>query len=236
MHIAADSHAARSFEGALDAFADRAAELGFDGIDYAYMPRARRQDGGWHAPDIASRRFPPRWERGWRRYAAQDPYLCSCYQRNLPLDWNEVKDATWLSPVQREAIAFIDTLGFLDGITVPIHLPGGSFAFISGVSRARRGAWRVRETTGQFFLMAHGFHAEVARHLHLGGDATSTTLTSREREVLRHAADGLSAAASAQAMRRALETVRHHRKSAMEKLGARTMTQAVARALSLGLV
>ncbi|MGE3771625.1 MAG: autoinducer binding domain-containing protein [Gammaproteobacteria bacterium] len=236
MDVAADFRAARSFQGALDAFADCADALGFDAIDYAYMPRVRRHDGGWHAPDIASRRFPPRWQRGWRRYAALDPYLCTCYQRTLPLDWNEVKDAAWLSPVQREAIAFIDTLGFLDGITVPIHLPGGRFAFISGVSHARRGAWRARETTEQFFVLAHGFHAAAAQHLSLGGETVTTMLTSREREVLRHAADGLSAAASAQAMRRALETVRHHRKSAMEKLGARTMTQAVARALSLGLV
>lgn len=86
MHAVAEFSAARSFPSALDALAERALALGFDAVDYAYMPCARRADGGWHAPDIASRRFPPRWESGWRQYAALDPYLSTCYQRNVPLD------------------------------------------------------------------------------------------------------------------------------------------------------
>jgi len=238
MSALAEFRVARSFHHALDALAEQALALGFDAIDYAYMPRARRGDGGWHAPEIRSRRFPPRWERGWQPYAAQDPYLCTCYQRTLPLDWNEVKGAAWLTPVQRDAIAFIDRLGFLDGITVPIHLPAGRFAFISGVSHARDSAWRLAGYTAieQFFLLAHSFHAAVAAHVGSTEAAGAPLLSPRELEAIRHAAQGLSAPATAAAMHRSLETVRHHRKAAMAKLGARTITQAVARALSLGLL
>ena len=60
----------RSFEYALDLLADEARSLGFDAIDYAFMPVARNGDGQWNAPNIASRNFPPRWAQGWARYAS----------------------------------------------------------------------------------------------------------------------------------------------------------------------
>ncbi len=237
MHAASVFRNSRSLDAALDALVDHAAMLGFDAIDYGYLPRARRYDGGWNAPDIASRRFPPRWERGWTRYASQDPFLWICYQQNLPLDWNEVKDAAWLSATQRQAISFIDELGFLDGISVPIHLSDGRFAFVSGLSHASHGEWREREqSVEQLFVLAHAFHSAVAQHVGVHGPTTVTTLTPREREVLTHAVAGRNAPSTARAMHRALETVRRQRKSAMSKLGAQTIAQAVARALSLGLI
>ena len=228
----------RSFEYALDLLADEAQSLGFDAIDYAFMPVARNGDGQWNAPDIASRNFPPRWARGWARYASLDPYLCSCYQRNLPLDWNEVKGAGWLSETQKGAIAYIDTLGFLDGITVPIHLPGGSFAFVSGVSHPRRGVWRADQEaiTEKLFVLAHSFHAAVIRHRLVPIPTHASAVSPREGEVLRHAAHGLSAPATARLMHRSVETVRRQRKSAMAKLSAHTMAQAVARGMSLGIL
>lgn len=237
MHAATVFRNARSLDAALDALVDHATMLGFDAIDYGYMPRARRCDGGWNSPDIASRRFPPRWERGWTRYASEDPYLWICYQQNLPLDWNEVKNAAWLSATQREAITFIDKLGFQDGISVPIHLSDGRFAFVSGVSHAAHGEWRTREqSVEQLFVLAHAFHASVAQHVGVQGPGAVTKLTPREREVLAHAAAGRNAPSTARAMHRALETVRRQRKSAMSKLSAQTIAQAVARALALGLI
>jgi len=229
----------RSFDSALDRLADAAAVLGFDAVDYGYMPRARSGDGRWFAPDIVSRNFPQRWTRGWSRYASQDPYLCSCYPRTLPLDWNDVKGAGWLTTTQRQAIAYIDDdLGFRDGISVPIHTSGGGFAFVSGVSRLRCGAWRERQDamTEQLFLLAHAFHAAVSSQVAVAGPAQATALSPREREILHFAAAGLSAPATARAIHRSVETVRRQRKSAMSKLGAHTIAQAVARALACGVI
>ena len=238
MHIEAAFRAAPSFDKALDLLAEEIATLGFDAVDYAFMPLARSRDGGWNAPEIVSRNFPPHWTRGWSRYSREDPYLCSCYRRNLPLDWNEVKGAGWLSDTQKQAIAFIDDLGFLDGITVPIHLPGGSFAFVSGLSRPRQGVWRAEQDAmkEKLFVLAHTFHAVVGRQVRISGRDRSATLSPRESDVLRHAASGLSAPATARVIHRSMETVRHQRKSAMSKLGAHTIAQAVARAISLGLL
>lgn len=238
MPVSASYAQVRSLDGALDWLVEEADALGFDAIDYAYMPRARRMDGGWHAPDILSRKFPPHWQRGWRAFASDDPYLHSSYARNLPLDWNEVKGAKWLSRTQRDAITFISRMGFGDGVTVPIHLGDGGFAFVSGVSHARVGRWRacMADSTESLFLLAHRFHAAVASHLSGPSGRAPLQLTRREREVLAHAAAGRSAPATAVAMCRALETVRRQRKAAMAKLGAHTITAAVARAIDLGLL
>lgn len=212
--------------------------LGFDAVDYAFMPRARTPDGRFSVPDIASRNLPPHWKAGWARYCREDPYLWTCYRRNLPLDWDEVKGAGWLSDIQRQAVAYIDGLGFLDGITVPIHLAGGGFAFVSGMARPRHGAWRARQAwaTDRLFVLAHTFHAAVARHVEEPGGGRAVALSPRERDVLHHAARGLSAPATARLMHRSVETVRRQRKSAMDKLDARTIAHAVARAVSLGMI
>ncbi len=230
---------ARSFDHALDILADQAGRLGFDAIDYAYMPQVRTSDGGWIAADIASRNFPTRWQRGWSRFGRHDPYLWTCYERTLPLDWNEVKGAAWLSPLQREAIEYVDDLGFRDGMSVPIHLPGGRFAFVSGLARDRVGGWRRQEAAAseRLFVLAHQFHSAVAPRLGRERVAPGAgPLSPRERECLRYAAAGYSSVATAAATGRSAETVRRQRKSAMGKLNARTIAQAVASASALGLL
>jgi RNA polymerase sigma factor (sigma-70 family) len=56
-------------------------------------------------------------------------------------------------------------------------------------------------------------------------------LTQRERDVLRLLADGLSNDEIGRRLFISAETVRTHLRKAMDKLGAETRTQAVARAL-----
>lgn len=63
---------------------------------------------------------------------------------------------------------------------------------------------------------------------------TSFVLTPREREMLSLLADGLTAVEIAEKLVISRETVKSHVRSAMLKLGTRTRTHAVVRALSLG--
>ena len=237
MHAESLFRSAPGFDAALDVLADEVGAIGFDAVDYGFMPRIRDSDGRWSAPDIVARNLPVEWELGWSRYSRDDPYLRSCYQRNLPLDWDDVKAAGWLSTTQRQAIAYIDALGFGDGVTVPIHLPGGRFAFVSALAKPRQGAWRAHkaEMTERLFFLAHAFHAAVAPHVEPTA-LKETSISPREREVLRHAANGLSAPETARATHRSVETVRRQRMSAMKKLAARSIAQAVARASATGLL
>ncbi len=157
----------------------------------------------------------------------------------MPVDWDDVKAAAWLTPLQKDSIAYVgDLMGFADGITVPVHLTGGRFAFVTAATR-RRSDWRNDRAATEHSLMvlAHSFHAAVARRF-LQDIALPETplLKTREVECLLWAARGLSAPETAQQIHRSVETVRFHLKKAMATLGARTIAQAVTRAALAGLI
>lgn len=239
MQIETDFHRARSFDVALDRLAEATHTLGFDAVDYGFMSRARTPDGRYNAPDIAWRNWPARIASGWSRYCRVDPFLYAGYPRTLPLDWQQVKGANWLSTLQREALAYVEGIGICDGLTVPIHLPDGAFAFVTAVTHHGHGAWRDQQSqvSDQLFVMAHEFHAAVAPRFGLQPQKPrAAKLSPRECEMLSHAAAGLSAPATARRVHRSVETVRRQRKSAMEKLGAHTVTQAVAHAMRMGIL
>ena len=67
-------------------------------------------------------------------------------------------------------------------------------------------------------------------------DRPTSTLTTRERQVLRYLADGLSNQEIGSRLFLSPETVRTHVRKATARLGARTRTQAVATAVREGLV
>jgi len=239
MQIETDFHRARTFDVALDRLAEATHALGFDAVDYGFMSRARTPDGRYNAPDIAWRNWPARVKTGWSRYSRVDPFLVASYPQTLPLDWRNVKGAGWLTPLQKEALAYVENIGIGDGLSVPIHLPGGGFAFVTAVAHEGHSAWRAQQAqvTDQLFVMAHEFHAAVATRFGLQAEKPrDVKLSPRECEMLAHAAAGLSAPETARLVHRSVETVRRQRKSAMEKLGAHTVAQAVAHAMGLGLL
>lgn len=236
--FAARVASATRFDGALDLLAEVVCGLGFDGVDYAELAAARVFDGSWAGHPIAARHFPAGWQALWRTHGGADPILPTCFRRGLPVDWQEVGGAPHLSAAQREALACLDGFGFRSGITVPIHLPANRFAFVSAVSTRGGAEWRVLRTaaSGPLMLLSHTFHHLLAVRRAGSAGAPDLQLTRRERECLQHAANGLSAPATARHLNRSVETVRAHLKKAMAKLGARTVAQSVAIAAACGVV
>lgn len=225
---------APGFDAALNALADATRCLGFDIVDYGFMPRAREADGRYHAPTIIARNLSRRWQRGWSRFLRDDPLLHGAYPRTLPLHWAEIQQASWLTPIQHEAFRFIGELGINDGVTVPIHLPDNAFAFVTAASSLANSAWRAKKARvlEKLFVLAHAFHANHGGRMSVVPQLSQRSLlTPREQLVLRYAAAGLTAPETATRIHRSVETVRLQRKSAMRKLDAHTIAQAVARAL-----
>jgi DNA-binding NarL/FixJ family response regulator len=68
------------------------------------------------------------------------------------------------------------------------------------------------------------------------GQAASTALTPRQRQVLQHFADGLSTEQVAQRLGLSDETIRTHAKASLSRMGARDRTHAVAKALRANLI
>tara|TARA_B110001452_G_scaffold264246_1_gene266950 strand:+ start:1383 stop:2105 length:723 start_codon:yes stop_codon:yes gene_type:complete len=224
-----------NFDEAMDVLEEKFLGLGFDRVDYAYIPHAPLCAGKWASPDVIARNFPRNWKQGWSRYSSADPFYQDAYRTNLPLDWDHTKQATWLSSFQRDAISYIeDSVGLADGITVPLHLSGGRFAFVSAAT-AQRTTWRRdRRTVEQTALvLAHSFHAHVSRFV-CNDTHITIELKQREIECLEAAARGNSAQDTADEICRCVDTVRFHLKNASAKLGARNITHAVSIATAQG--
>ncbi len=230
---------AANFDAALDLLAEETQALGFDGVDYAWLATARLVHGEWASGPVHTRNFPLRWQRGWARYGRHDAILPLCFRRGLPVDWQAARLALALDGAQRAAFDYLEHgLGFAGGITVPIHLPGDRFAFVSGVSAQRGEAWTALSTRAMAPLMvlAHTFHHVTAAHCPPAASAATPQLTRREIDCLQHAASGCSAPVTARVLNRSVDTVRGHLKRALAKLGAHTTAQAVAIAASSGLI
>ncbi len=61
-------------------------------------------------------------------------------------------------------------------------------------------------------------------------------LTGREKEILRYTADGLTARETGERINRDTETVRHHRKNLLLKLGAKNMAELIRRGYEMKLI
>lgn len=229
----------RRFDTALDVLAEQAIALGFDAVDYGYVPAARTASGMWISPPVIGRHLPSGWDRLWHRYSTHDPYYHACYRRNLALDWREVREAAWLSDIQRQCIAYLDDVGFRDAMTVPIHLSGTRFAFVTlSVQRSDYRWDQLKQRgAGDALLLAHTFQHWVCEHTpEKLSRRPLTRLSAREVECLRWAAASKTAPETALILGRSVETVRRHLKKAMSKLDAGTLAGAVARAGACGLI
>lgn len=221
-----------SFGDAMDVLLEGARELGFEGVDYSYVP-ATRVDGSWVAPPVAARAFPAGWNRLWHRYSADDPYYHACLEGGAWVDWAEVRGRDSLTPRQKQAMRYLEDVGLTTGITIPIRLNGGGLAFVSGVQPPAQAPDLAAD---RLLAMAHYFHGFLQRQRLLTNWQPTVSLTPRERQCLALAAHGCTALASAATLNRSAETVRLHLKHAIAKLGAHNVTHAVAKATRLELI
>ncbi|OLP57524.1 LuxR family transcriptional regulator [Rhizobium rhizosphaerae] len=228
-----------SLSGQIDTLFSAMQAFGFDTLIYDYTPVRYDLDGRLMMPTVLELRNIDETMRDYwfgRGYFRHDPVQHVALGTTAPFFWNyDPKAETRIRAFMNEDTAcvadFLAERGLTAGVTVPVHLPGGDYATVTGI-RAGDPARLEREARlclGEFSLMAHLFQravgAQVARQ------ATGLArLTARERECLRHSADGLSAKEISRLIDRSVPTVVMHLNAATRKLGAKNRTQAVARA------
>lgn len=231
----------RSFDGPegleerVDAAFRHMRALGFDGMIYDYTPLSARCGSRIPIPSVFAQRNlgDEMWTR-WSgdEYVRIDPVQMVAMTTSVPFLWSydaEVDSVIrpFLSPNSAPVISYLTARKVFSGVTVPIHLPSGGFATLTGVTigrgRARRsGAARVVADLG---LIAHLFNQSAIELI--GEDATAFGLTPRETECLSLASEGNSAKEIARIIDRSVPTVILHLNAAMRKLGARNRTHAV---------
>ena len=144
-----------------------------------------------------------------------------------PFVWSyEAKTETALQkiidPCHAPVSSYLHERQLTCGVSVPIHLPKGGFASLTGLrtGKARTVLKDAQHTLADFSLITHAlqeaayplFSKEMRAYPHI-------RLTKRERECLKWAAEGLTAAEIATQLSRSLAVVTLHLASAMHKLG-----------------
>jgi LuxR family transcriptional regulator, quorum-sensing system regulator SdiA len=231
----------RSLDEQMDNTFILARQLGFDALVYDYTPVPMDQNGALITPSVLELRNTPQdWHALWcsEGFYQIDPVQHLALSTVSPFVWSyDVKADTPLKkvmdPCHAPVSSYLHDQQLTCGVSVPIHLPRGGFASLTGlrVGKTRTVLQDAQHTLADFSLITHAlqeaayplFGKELRSYPHI-------RLTKRERECLKWAAEGLTAAEIATQLSRSLAVVTLHLASAMHKLGAKNRVQAVVRA------
>ena len=171
-----------------------------------------------------------------KNYLRIDPVISGCFQQFHPVDW---KRLDWSSKAARafqaEAIEFgVGNQGY----SIPIRGPKGQFALFTVSHTCDDDEWSkfTEEHSRDLILIAHFFNRKALEFEPNRVPDQSRALSPREVDAMTLLAMGCSRAQAAEKLSISEHTVRVYIESARFKLGALNTTQAVARAMSRGLI
>lgn len=199
--------------------------FGFENFVITSLPRP----GESMRKAILIHRLPGLWFDLYTRhsYADHDPVIRHCRQTVKPFEWAEAPYDADSDPRAAEVMRRAQDFRMQQGFCVPIHGLNGYDACISLSGKEVDLSPRTKPAIHLMALYAF----ERGRQISGGGGSPDLPLSPREREVLAHSANGLSAPAISQRLGITERTVTAHVANACQKLGASNKTQAVARAL-----
>ncbi len=206
---------------------DTAAAFGLHSFAYLSLP---------HRPGdkaLLISTYPTRWTAHYleSRYERLDPVILQAERQTEPFEWGMEAENVKLSKPQQQLFDEAAEFDIRCGFTIPIHDGRGPVAAVTFAANERHSAFsRGIDRHGEVLqLMALYYHAHV-RHK-LSGDriVAGVALSPREFDCLRWAALGKSAWETAQILGIKRRTAAFHLENAKQKLGVRTISQAVAR-------
>lgn len=201
--------------------------LGFSYFGLAEHAELRARRPGF----VAMGTFPYPWidELLERRYYADDPVLVASQRTSRCFRWAEIPDMIALTDRQRRFMRVANEAGLIDGLTVPINVPGSlpaSCSFVVGPGQA------LPEDSLPHAQYVACFAFEAAKRLAGSpGSAVPAQLSSRQIDCVVLVSQGKSDSAAAQLLGISADTVHQHVEAAKRKLGVATRQQLVARAL-----
>jgi DNA-binding CsgD family transcriptional regulator len=186
--------------------------------------------------------FLPTYESNWvRRYTERDyfridPIVANGRNSFLPLDWADVDQAApEVSRFFKEASSY--GVG-RNGLTIPIRGPSGERALFSITSNESAKSWQASKLgyMRDFQFIAPFLHDQAVRLARLRLPDVKRQLSPRESETLQLTASGLSPKQIAADLELSPTAVRLYLQSARFKLECSTLSQAIAKAVSLEII
>lgn len=171
-----------------------------------------------------------------QQYDRLDPVVLGAYQRFHPVDW---KTLDWSGKNAQSFLseALVSGVGS-QGLSVPLRGPSGHFALFTVNTNEKDDKWAgfVAEKNHEIVLAAHFINQTALALEAETAPRVTTALSPREKDSLTMLALGLNRAMAADKLSISEHTLRVYIESARHKLGAVNTTQAVARAISSGLI
>nr|WP_295379375.1 LuxR family transcriptional regulator [Pseudoxanthomonas sp.] len=220
--------------------------IGFDAVIYDFAPVPTTPEGVLMTPSVVEPcNLPSEMRDLWVRQGLyqQDPVQALALKGSCPFFWSYHRNeaSALQSSLDGNATAVSAVLRdwrYSRGVTVPLHMPGNGFATMTGL-------WHDESFSSmrqfldlcvmQFAYLAHAANDRISG---LFGKNELTPvgikLSTRERECISLAAQGLSTKQIAWKLKRSESTVVLHLQSAARKLGGRNRAQAIARAAHFG--
>jgi LuxR family transcriptional regulator len=171
-------------------------------------------------------------------YYQIDPVQHLAFRSPKPFVWSYRSEGRtvlnpFLGPSHAPVVDYVHDTRITCGMTVPVHLPSGGCATVTGICRDADADFdrAASPHLAGFTLLAHALHAALDS---LFGEqerqSVAVRLTPRERECVCYSAEGLSAKEISLKLGRSAATVVMHLNAAARKLQARNRAQLIARA------
>ena len=175
--------------------------------------------------------YPSRWTARYlhNSYQIIDPVIGEALQTTEPFRWGIGFPSRFTSMAQQQLFDEAAQFGIRLGFTVPIHDGHGPVAALTFAADERRPQFeKCIDSYGRVLqLMAMDFHAHVRRKLANERGVDGIRLSPREFECLEWASRGKSAWEIGCILGISRNTVAYYLENAKEKLGVRTIAQAV---------
>ncbi|MCP9480846.1 LuxR family transcriptional regulator [Shimia sp. CNT1-13L.2] len=181
--------------------------------------------------------YPDEWQKVYvdEGFQNRDPALIAASKSIAPVDWQRLRGEDTFQTIFRAAHDF----GIADqGLTIPVRGPFGDVGLFSVTRKCSDAEWALlkKQIIGDLQNAAVHLHDTVVKSHALTQKLTHPALSEREVEILQWTAAGKTQQDVADILSISSRTVEVHLRSSRSKLGALTTSQAVGRAIGLGLI
>lgn len=181
--------------------------------------------------------YPPQWMNHYflNRYQFIDPVVIEAQRSHLPFAWRFLLNRPeGLTPEQKLLFSEAAEYGIRDGFTIPFHTETGCIAAMSFAFRSRAEMEHFAMLQPRLKLLALYYHTAIERLLEV--DIPPNDLSPMEQQCLSALAGGRSLWEISGLLHRTESDVTASLRSARDKLGAATTSQAINQAIAQGLI
>ncbi len=185
--------------------------------------------------------YPDSWIERYLEvnYIAVDPVARISANGVVPFKWGHKDQRQRFNPIQSQLFNEADDFGLSRGFAVPVHGPGGELSVLSVATDELDSGFHKLVDLSEDVL--HLGCCYIHQHLETileneEPELAPVKLSGREAECLLWTSSGRTASQVGDILKIADSTVIYHLENAKKKLGVRTKSHAVAKALAMGLL